>query len=304
MVLNLVVTAPFEDSNATTINGDQNNNTAPISGAAYVFTRVGNSWTQQAYIKASNAGAQDFFGQSVSLSQDGSILAVGAHQEDGPANGSSNAGAVYVFSRSGSTWSEQAQLTASNPGAGDLFGDSVSLDDSGTTLAIGASGEDSNATAANGDQANDSAINAGAAYVFTRQTNLWTQSAYIKASNAGSFDIFGGPLSLSGDGNTLAVGARSETSNATGINGNQSNGTETDAGAVYVFERGGNQWSQQAYVKASNTDLGDLFGRSVSLNDDGSTMAVGAILESSNATGVDGDQADNNALASGAVYLY
>ena len=104
-----------------------------------------------------------------------------------------------------------------------------------------------------------------------------------------------------------------ESSNATGINGNQADRSIPEAGAVYIFTRTGSTWSQQAYIKASNTGNaaqgdnfaeGDQFGYSISLSDDGNTLAVGAIGEDSNATGIDGDQADNSAGQSGPAYVF
>jgi hypothetical protein len=127
---------------------------------------------------------------------------------------------------------------------------------------------------------------------------------YVKASNTGAYDFFGTSVSLSGDGNTLAVGANQESSAATGINGNQADNTAAYSGAVYVFSRTGSTWAQQAYIKASNTGANDSFGTSVSLSGDGNTLAVGANLESSAATGINGNQADNTTILSGAVYLY
>ena len=106
-------------------------------------------------------------------------------------------------------------------------------------------------------------------------------------------------MALSGD--TLAVGAYGEAGNATGVNGNQANNGEPYSGAVYLFTRGGTTWSQQAYLKASNTGAGDYFGYSVALS--GDTLAVGAYREAGNATGVNGNQADNTATDSGAVYV-
>ncbi|GAK74741.1 probable outer membrane secretion protein -rhodobacter capsulatus [Nonlabens ulvanivorans] len=101
------------------------------------------------------------------------------------------------------------------------------------------------------------------------------------------------------------MGASFEDSNATSINGDQNDNSSSLSGAVYVFTRTGTTWSQQAYVKASNTDANDQFGHSVSLSGDGKTLAVGgAYLEDSNATGINGDQNDNNAADSGAVYIY
>ena len=301
----LAVGASYEDSNATGVNGSQSDNSARDSGAVYVFTRSGRTWSQQAYLKASNTGAGDWFGDSVSLS--GDTLAVGAVVEDSSATGvngsqsdnsASGSGAVYIFTRSGTTWSQQAYLKASNTDAGDWFGDSVSL--SGDTLAVGARFEDSSATGVNGSQSDNSAIDSGAVYVFTRNGTTWSQQAYLKASNTDADDSFGRSVSLSGD--TLAVGVYVEDSSATGVNGSQSDNSLSNSGAVYIFTRSGRTWSRQAYLKASNTDAGDLFGYSVSLS--GSRLAVGAIYEDSSATGVNGSQSDNSAIDSGAVYIF
>jgi hypothetical protein len=113
-------------------------------------------------------------------------------------------------------------------------------------------------------------------------------------------------LALSGDGNTLAVGADREDSAAIGVNGDQADNNARFAGAVYVFARDtGGVWTQQAYVKSSNTDAGeDFFGQSMALSGDGNTLAVGAFGERSAATGVNGDQADNSASVAGAVYVF
>ena len=97
---------------------------------------------------------------------------------------------------------------------------------------------------------------------------------------------------------------RGESSSATGINGDQGNVLSSNSGAVYVFTRAGTAWSQQSYVKASNAETVDVFGESVALSSDGNTLAVGARLEDSVATGIGGNQADNTASNSGAVYLY
>ena len=140
-----------------------------------------------------------------------------------------------------------------------------------------------------------------------------TQQAYIKASNPGDGANFGSSVALSRDGNTMAVAAYYESSAATGINGNQADRSIPEAGAVYVFARTGTTWSQQAYIKASNTGNaavgdgfaeGDQFGYSIALSADGNTLAVGAIGEDSNATGINGDQADNSANQAGAAYVF
>jgi FG-GAP repeat len=142
-------------------------------------------------------------------------------------------------------------------------------------------------------------------YVFSRSGSVWAQQAYVKASNTGVGDQFGASLALSADGNTLAVGASEEAGKATGIGGDQNNNADF-SGAVYVFSRSdsGSAWTQRAYVKASNTEAGDRFGASLALSADGATLAVGAGSEGGSATGIGGNQADNGASFSGAVYLY
>jgi len=266
------------------------------AGAVYVFTRTDgtdNVWGDPAFVKAMNASGGHQFGSSVVLSADGATLAVGAW---GESTGGNNSGAAYVFTRTDDTvnnWIQQAYLKASTVGAGDQFGARVALSADGATLAVGAPGEDSDAN------------NSGAVYVFTRTDDIgnhWIQQAYLKASTVGEWDQFGWRVALSADGATLAVGARFEGSDATGING-QAVGVAENSGAVYVFIRTNGVWSQQAYVKASNTSENDWFGFSLALSGDGATLAVGALLESSNAKGIN-NLGDGIATYSGAVYLY
>lgn len=309
----LAIGAPRERSSATGVNGNQADDSAFESGAVYVFARIGTTWGQQAYLKASNTDEQDLFGLAVALSDDGNTLAVGALGESSSATGvdgnqadnsSFNSGAVYVFARNGTTWSQQAYVKASNTGRADHFGEAVALSGDGNTLAVGAWRERSNATGVNGNQADNSAQDSGAVYVFTRSGPTWSQHAYLKASNTGVGDHFGAEVALSGDGNTLAVGALGERSNTTGVNGDQANDAAGSSGAVYMFARGGTGWSQEAYLKATNTGAGDRFGTSVALSEDGNTLAVGAPQEASSATGINGNQADNSAVGSGAVYVF
>ena len=275
----VVVGAAYESSNATGINGDQNDNSALNAGAAYVFVRNGTTWTQQAYLKASNTDIHDFFGRSVAVS--GDTVVVGADGEESNATGingdqddnsAPTAGAAYVFVRNGTTWTQQAYLKASNTDAFDVFGRSVAV--SGDTVVVGALNEESNATGINGDQEDNSAQYAGAAYVFVRDGTTWTQQAYLKASNTDAFDLFGRSVAVSGD--TVVVGADGEESNATGINGDQDDNSASYTGAAYVFVRNGAIWTQQAYLKASNTDTFDRFGISVAVS--GDTVVVGACL--------------------------
>lgn len=289
----LVVGATREASNATGVDGDQSNNAMAAAGAVYVFTRSGSSWSQQAYIKASNTQAADLFGSSLTLS--GETLAVGALGQG------SFSGAVYVFTRNGSSWSQQAFLKASNSGANDYFGTSVAL--LGDRLAVGAYGEGSNATGVDGDESNNSMTGAGAVYIFARQGTDWSQETYLKASNTNTGDQFGYNLALLGD--VLAVAAPSERSNAVGVDGDQTNNTLSMAGAVYLFRHDDASWTETAYLKASNTGAQDGFGSSIGLVD--GLVVVGATGESSSAAGVYPDsvgQDNNDAAKAGAAYGY
>ena len=276
-------------------------------------TKIAEMTSSIGYAKASNTDENDQFGYSVSLSSDGNTLAVGAIGEGSNATGidrdqdnsAPNAGAVYVFSRSGTIWTQQAYLKARRPDADDWFGYSVSLSRDGNTLAVGAKYEDSDVKVIDGNENNNSAADAGAVYVFSRSETKWNQQAYVKASNTDAGDHFGSSVSLSSDGNTLAVGARGEASKAKGIiDGDEDNNEASNAGAVYVFSRSETTWTKQAYVKARNTDASDEFGFRVSLSSDGNTLAVSAIFEGSNATGIDGDEEHNEAIYAGAVYVF
>jgi hypothetical protein len=288
---------------AVAVSGDTVVVGAVGRGAAYIFNRVGSHWFQQAYLTAPQSATSSFFGTSVAIS--GETVAVGASGEARSAPNFHTVGDVYVFTRSGLSWSEQAYLQAHNVEAGDFFGISVAI--SGDTLVVGAAREDSHETGTTGATGvfgfggdDNLAENAGAAYIFTRTGSNWHQQAYLKASNTGLDDNFG--ISVSISGNTVVVGAYGESSNATGVNGNETNDLSPHSGAAYVFNRVGGSWSQQAYLKASNTDTSDRFGDSVAIS--GDTIVIGAWQESSNATGVNGDQSDTSATAAGAAYVF
>jgi hypothetical protein len=309
----LVVAAHKEDGSSTGINGDATVTSVLESGAAYVFVRSGNTWTQQAYIKASNAGSGDDFGTSVAISDSGNSIAVSAVGESSSAKGvnsneslnnSINSGALYVFTRSGITWSQQAYIKASNTDINDRLGHDLSLSSDGNTLVASTVYEDGNAIGVNGDDSNNDAEFSGAAYVFTRTGSTWTQNAYLKASNTQEDFLFGISVTVSGDGNTIAVGSGGEESNATGIDGDKSDRSMVHAGAVYIFNRSGGGWLEGAYIKASNTLQGYLFGTGVVLNSDGNILAVASPGEASNAMGINGDQGNNGANDAGAVYIF
>jgi hypothetical protein len=215
-------------------------------GSAYVFTRAGLVWTQQAKLTASDGAAFDGFGISVALSGDTAL--VGAGGVDVGAN--LDQGAAYVFTRTGTVWTQQAKLTASDGASNDLFGrdGGVALD--GDTALVGARNDDVGTKA---DQ--------GSAYVFTRAGAVWTQQAQLIASDGAAGDEFGVNLAVSGD--TALVGARRDDV-----------GGKMNQGSAYVFTRAGAVWTQQAHLTASDGAAHDGFGDSVALS--GDTALVGS----------------------------
>jgi hypothetical protein len=320
----LAVSAIYEASSAAEINGDQTNDDAPQAGAVYVFTRSGTNWTQQAYIKAANNGlgedvdpdaliSGDQFGFSLAFSDDGSRLAVGAIGESSAAAGANadpadnsavSAGAVYIFERNDGRWTQADYLKASNPGTNDYFGYSVDFNAAGTRLAIGAYDEDGSLAGTN-ERQDDDLGGAGAVYVFDLEGGAWRQTAYLKAANAERNDSLGVQVALSDDGNTLVATALDEDSLTTGTNSTPVPEWESDTstGAVYVFSRSGEGWRQTAYLKASNSGAGDLFGQRFALSGDGQTLLIGAALEDSPATGINGPQDSDEANEAGSAYV-
>ncbi len=277
----------------------------------YISTRTGTTWALSATLSPANVDAGDAFGTSVALS--GSTLVVGATGEDSCTggvtngtttstnNGCTSAGAAYVYTGSGSSWTQQAFLKAAAVDVSDNFGTAVSI--SGNSIVVGAPAEDSaQTTITNGTSASadNTKSGAGAAYVFLRSGTTWTQQAYLKPSVIDASDAFGSSVSIATD--TVLVGAPSEDSVATGIWGNQNDNSAADAGAAYAFVRSGATWSLQSYLKASNTGAGDKFGSSVAIV--GDTAVVGAPREDSFATGVNGDQASNAGTDTGAGYAF
>lgn len=298
----LAVGADGEDSSAIGINGNQADNSAPQSGAVYVFGRNSGTWTQQAYVKPSNTTGYFRFGQ-VALDGDGTTLAVGAYQLWFGLSGI-GPGAVYVFEKQGGAWSQVALLEASNAEADDALGTQLALSTDGRTLVASATHEDSGAPGVGGNQGDNSQEISGAVYVWRKQPIGWVQEAYLKASNPERLDYFGCSLAVSGDGQRIVVGAQEEDSGATGLNGDSTNNAAAKSGAAYLFARSGPSWVQQFYLKAPNAGAGDFFGADVALDETGRTLVVGAALEASRASGINGDQSDNSAPGAGAAYVF
>jgi hypothetical protein len=314
----VAVGAITEDSSASTINGNQSDDSAVSAGAVYVFTRTGTSWAQQAYVKAPTPAEftnGDLFGYSVSLNGDGNVLAVGVYDEGGSSRGingrsdgmRNGSGGAYVFERAGGTWRQQAYLKSPISEQNDSWGMSIALSADGSTLALASADEDCLATGINPPGCIDdreSDTSAGAVSVFVREGTSWTQQGHFKASNTGSGDWFGLRVALSGDGNALAASAIYEASAGRGVNAGQNDDSAPESGAVYLFTRSGTEWRQESYVKASNADAFDQFGGALAMSRDGRTMIVGARGEDSAATGANGNQADNSLDESGAVYVF
>jgi len=220
---------------------------------------------EQAKIQALDKQANDWFGYSVAISEDGNTAIVGAYLED---TGGSDAGAAYIFTRSGTTWTQQKKIQALDKQAGDHFGISVSISDDGNTAIVGASREDTGAS------------NAGAAYIFTRSGTTWTQQQKIQALDKQQYDEFGLSVSISGDGNTAIVGAPYEDTGG------------SVAGAAYIFTRSGTTWSQQQKIQSTDIQTYHVFGYSVAISGDGNTVIVLA-------SGV-----DTGASNAGAAYIF
>ncbi|RME88087.1 MAG: hypothetical protein D6767_10775 [Candidatus Hydrogenedentota bacterium] len=311
------------DKNAGKVNGANVTNIS-VSCAAAETTKV---WVQDAYLKASNAGPNDYFGVRVGIF--GNTIAVAGRYEDsaqigitntdGTAamdNGAPDSGAVYVFKKDGTgNWYQDAYIKPSNTGAGDVFG--FALDLSEDYLVISSLKEDSNFQGINNTDGavsgtDDGTKNdSGAVYVFKQDASgNWSQDAYIKASNADAGDDYGALVAI--DKNTFIVGATLEDSSQSGITNTDGvaslDNNAADSGAVYVYERDPltGDWKQSAYLKPSNTQAGMFF--SFGLDIFGDTIAVGARYEDSAQTGitnVNGTAAmDNGALDSGAVYIF
>ena len=366
-----------------------------------MFTRRGATWSQQAYIKASNTGEAgtdgnfgdgDQFGFSLSLSDDGNTLAVGANAEDSNADGDQRqpgrqldavgGRGLRLRAHAATTWTQQAYVKAANTTAQRavrLFGGAQRRRQHARGRA-----RSTRAASSRSHQRSVRAVPAGrngtgAIYVFTRSGSTWTQQAYLKASNAEDGDSLGVIVSISDDGNTVAAGildedcmadrrqsvarratttakddtsvgaavrlrARGDAVGAAGVH----QGVEHRQGRLVRLapadqrrrqhagrvrrssrtapRRGstasrtmtprrkrapstssrapGRRWAQKAYVKSSNNEAFDEFGSSVALSRDGRTMAVGARGEDSGARGVNGNQADNSMKEAGAVYVF
>jgi hypothetical protein len=249
-------TALSGDGNTAIVGAPSDNNGV---GAVYVFTRSGTTWTQQGpkLVGTPSGGANQ--GQAVALSADGNTAIVG-----GPGDGN-DYGAAWVFTRSGSTWSQPAKLVGTGavgpcPYTADISvcpaqGTAVALSSDGNTAIVGGPGD---------------AFSRGAAWIFTRSGTTWTQQgSKLVANDAAAGPALGSSVALSGDGNTAVAGGP--------LDGAQ----VAQVGAAWVFTRSGNTWTQQGPKLVGNdytlygTGIGPRIGSSVALSADGNTVAAG-----------------------------
>ncbi len=227
------------------------------SGSAYVFTRSGTTWTQQVKLVPADGAADDRFGFSVSVS--GDTIVIGA---DGDDTSGLQAGAAYVFVRSGTTWSQQAKFNAPDGAGADFFGSSVAVD--GDIAVIGAPGDDDNGSYS------------GSAYVFVRSGTTWSAQAKLTPDDGAADDEFGNSVAVSGK--TVVIGAHYDNDNG------------DNSGSAYVFIRFGASWSQQIKLTPADGASLDQFGESLSVS--GDTTVIGAYRD------------DDNGGDSGAAYVF
>lgn len=236
----LVVGAHYEDGSAIEVNGiDDDNVLFEESGAAYIFERDDTTWTQTAYLKASNNVEQIFFGNAVSVSND--VVAVSSQIEGSDSNtingnanhqSASGAGAVYTYVKNNNgDWVFDSYIKAPNSDENDRFGCSIALQND--ILVVGALGEDSASQGIDGDIFDNTLTESGSAYIFRYSTtHSWEYKAYLKASNSGLNDSFGRSVSISND--TVVVGSRNEDGSLPGIDP-EDDDAGLDTGALYIF---------------------------------------------------------------------
>lgn len=286
----LVVGAFREDSSAGGVPSDGQNDALSNSGAAYVFRRVGGVWQQDAYLKGGSPQEDQEFGWSVAVA--GDLVAVGARLEDG--SGTTDSGAVYLFRRNVSRWIPEARLEVPAPASDDFFGYSVAA--AGDVVAVGACSHGCPPAG----RSIETPQNAGTAHVFRKSGATWVHEATLAPQSPDPADAFGHAVAMTGD--VLIVGAPLEDSSSQRVDQGQDDDLASASGAAYVFRKSGASWAQEAYLKATNADAADRFGASVAIA--GELVAVGALGESSFATGIDGDPDDDSVDNSGAAYLY
>ena len=217
------------------------------SGSAYVFVRTGTTWAEQQKLLPSDGASGDFFGDAVDVSGDTAIIGGWPNDDLG-----SRSGSAYVFVRTGTVWTEQQKLLASDGETEDFFGSAVSI--SGDTVAVSAQSDD------------HPDGSSGSVYVFVRSGTVWTEQQKLPAPDGTASGLFAYRISLSGD--TLVVGARGAT------------GAVASTGAAYVYVRSGTTWTQQQKLFASDGAAGDDMG--IAVDSFGDTAVLGVWRDDDN----------------------
>ncbi|MEO9918323.1 MAG: FG-GAP repeat protein [Parasphingorhabdus sp.] len=243
----MVIGAPHDDD-----KGDG-------SGSVYIFTRAGTIWTEQVKLTAADGAAGDLFGISVAVYRDTVLIGADLNDEKAP-----NAGAAYVFVRSGDGWVQQAKLTADDGADTDIFGVRVAL--YGDTALISARRDDDEIMG----------VDAGSAYIFTRTGMAWNQQAKLTAPDGAADDRFGRSVAL--NGKMALIGAMHHDDRG------------NDSGAAYIFKRSGHMWKQHRKLTAADGKNGDLLGWSAALSEDIALVAA--------------SRSDDRGAESGSAYLF
>jgi len=256
--------------NTTVIGAHRENTGGSNAGAAYVFTKNSSDiWSEKQKLLSSDIQAYDFFGYSVAVNSEGNTAVIGANHED---TGGVDAGAAYIFTKNSSDiWSQRQKIQASDKQASDFFGDSVAINSAGTLAIIGAASEDTGGT------------DAGAVYVFTKNSSdIWSERQKLLSSDLQAGDQFGISLDINAAGNIAIIGASYEDTGA------------TSAGSSYIFTKNASDiWNESQKIQASDILAQSHFGSSVSINDIGDMVVIGAF-----------DKDQISTLNAGAVYIF
>ena len=254
------------------VAGPNQNNGAGITavGVVYVFLRTGTTWALEATLRPSDGAFKDWFGDALTIDDTGTRIAVG--EPRGTVGTNVAQGAVYVYSRSGTTWTQEQKITDAAGTATSFFGRSVDISGNGSYLIIGSPAKDVGGTR-----------NSGAALVYLRSGTTWALQATLSATDKAAGDLYGSAVAISQAGDKAIIGAPKCT--ISGV---------TYAGAVYVHTRSGTTWSFSVKLSASDKTDNMQFGSNVDLNSTGTKMVVGA----------NNKQVGSNPSAGGAYVLF
>ncbi|WP_339616099.1 hypothetical protein [uncultured Gilvimarinus sp.] len=287
-----------ESGGSTGINGDEADQSASASGAVYVY-RDNDGWENEAYIKASNARASDWFGLSLALSADGATLAVGAPAERGLATGVNGdealrdsasffIGAAYVFTDGDNGWEQEAYVKSIEAG-GQFFGDAVALTADGSLLAVGARRSTFTAGAPEG-------IRYNGVHLYRKTDGQWRADTIVNSSEPSLGSNFGTSVALSSDGALLAVGEDTL--------GAFSDLDLFNKGRVHTYVQVDDQWVFQTMLQPENENKFNQFGRNIAMSSSGDLIAVCAPSDYGDSVALEPDSGAETLSESGAAYVF